>query len=48
VQATWQEKDGITVIDYDWCIGCRYLRGRVSVLGAAVQLHQAADPEETG
>lgn len=22
--ATWQEKDGITVIDYDWCIGCRY------------------------
>lgn len=24
VQATWQEPDGITVIDYDWCIGCRY------------------------
>ncbi len=24
VNATWQEKDGITVIDYDWCIGCRY------------------------
>jgi len=24
VEATWQEKDGITVIDYDWCIGCRY------------------------
>lgn len=24
VDATWQEKDGITVIDYDWCIGCRY------------------------
>lgn len=24
VKATWQEKDGITVIDYDWCIGCRY------------------------
>ena len=21
--ATWQEEDGITVIDYDWCIGCR-------------------------
>ena len=24
VDATWQEKDGITVVDYDWCIGCRY------------------------
>ncbi len=24
VKATWQEPDGITVIDYDWCIGCRY------------------------
>ncbi len=24
VEATWQESDGITVVDYDWCIGCRY------------------------
>jgi Fe-S-cluster-containing dehydrogenase component len=24
VKATWQEGDGITVIDYNWCIGCRY------------------------
>ena len=24
VEATWQEADGITVVDYDWCIGCRY------------------------
>jgi Fe-S-cluster-containing dehydrogenase component len=24
VHATWQDNDGITVIDYDWCIGCRY------------------------
>lgn len=22
--ATWKEKDGIIVIDYNWCIGCRY------------------------
>jgi Fe-S-cluster-containing dehydrogenase component len=24
VAATWTEPDGITVIDYNWCIGCRY------------------------
>ncbi len=24
VQATWKELDGITVVDYNWCIGCRY------------------------
>ncbi len=23
-KATWKEPDGITVIDYNWCIGCRY------------------------
>ena len=23
-QATWQEPDGIVVVDYNWCIGCRY------------------------
>lgn len=23
VHATWTESDGITVIDYNWCIGCR-------------------------
>lgn len=24
IEATWKEKDGIVVIDYNWCIGCRY------------------------
>lgn len=23
VEATWMDKDGIVVIDYNWCIGCR-------------------------
>jgi molybdopterin-containing oxidoreductase family iron-sulfur binding subunit len=24
VQATWMEPDGVVVVDYNWCIGCRY------------------------
>ena len=24
VKATWKEEDGPVVIDYNWCIGCRY------------------------
>ena len=24
VQATWKENDGVVVVDYNWCIGCRY------------------------
>jgi molybdopterin-containing oxidoreductase family iron-sulfur binding subunit len=23
-KATWKERDGIIVVDYNWCIGCRY------------------------
>jgi Fe-S-cluster-containing dehydrogenase component len=23
-KATWREPDGIVVVDYNWCIGCRY------------------------
>ena len=24
VKATWMEPDGLVVVDYNWCIGCRY------------------------
>jgi Fe-S-cluster-containing dehydrogenase component len=24
IEATWKENDGIVVVDYNWCIGCRY------------------------
>ena len=23
VEATWKQEDGIVVVDYDWCLGCR-------------------------
>ena len=41
VEATWQEPDGITVIDYDWCIGCRFAR-RPALLGSRFNF---AEPE---
>jgi len=24
IESTWMETDGIVVVDYDWCFGCRY------------------------
>lgn len=24
VEATWKQADGVVVVDYNWCIGCRY------------------------
>ena len=24
IEATWMEPDGMVVVDYDWCFGCRY------------------------
>jgi molybdopterin-containing oxidoreductase family iron-sulfur binding subunit len=24
IEATWMEPDGVVVVDYDWCFGCRY------------------------
>ena len=31
VEATWKEKDGIVVVDYNWCIGCLVVKPRIVV-----------------
>ena len=48
VGATWQEPDGIVVVDYNWCIGCRVLHGRLPLLGAALQLERARGARRGG
>jgi Fe-S-cluster-containing dehydrogenase component len=41
-QATWKEPDGIVVVDYDWCIGCRYCMAACPYYGRRFNWH---DPE---
>jgi len=41
-QATWKEQDGIVVVDYDWCIGCRYCMAACPYYGRRFNWH---DPE---
>ena len=45
VKATWQEPDGIVVIDYDWCIGCRCC---MSACPYGARHFNWADPEIPG
>jgi molybdopterin-containing oxidoreductase family iron-sulfur binding subunit len=46
VQATWREKDGIVVIDYDWCIGCRYCMAACPYDGRRFNWKTPEVPEE--
>ena len=46
VGATWQEEDGIVVVDYDWCIGCRYCMAACPYDGRRFNWKEPEVPEE--
>ncbi|NUM53961.1 MAG: 4Fe-4S dicluster domain-containing protein [Candidatus Hydrogenedentes bacterium] len=46
VEATWTEPDGITVIDYNWCIGCRYCMAACPYEARRFNWKQAEIPPE--
>ena len=45
-KATWQEPDGIVVVDYDWCIGCRYCLAACPYWGRRFNWGEPEVPEE--
>lgn len=46
VKATWREPDGIVVVDYDWCIGCRYCMAACPYWGRRFNWGQPFVPKE--
>ena len=46
VQATWREDDGLVVVDYDWCVGCRYCMAACPYDGRRFNWSTPEVPEE--
>ncbi|MCD9562683.1 4Fe-4S dicluster domain-containing protein [Tenacibaculum maritimum] len=46
VQATWREEDGLVVVDYDWCVGCRYCMAACPYDGRRFNWSTPEVPEE--
>jgi molybdopterin-containing oxidoreductase family iron-sulfur binding subunit len=45
-KATWREPDGIVVVDYDWCIGCRYCQAACPYYGRRFNWGEPEIPAE--
>jgi molybdopterin-containing oxidoreductase family iron-sulfur binding subunit len=45
-KATWKEPDGIVVVDYDWCIGCRYCMAACPYYGRRFNWNEPQVPAE--
>jgi molybdopterin-containing oxidoreductase family iron-sulfur binding subunit len=45
-KATWREPDGIVVVDYDWCIGCRYCLAACPYWGRRFNWGEPVVPKE--
>lgn len=46
IEATWKEEDGIVVIDYNWCIGCRYCQAACPYEARHFNFHEPQIPAE--
>ncbi len=45
-KATWKEPDGLVVVDYDWCIGCRYCMAACPYWGRRFNWNQPEIPKD--